>query len=42
VLVTPTLRRNRRQALAHYPNQLAHVLLSPHHSYDLDGGSAHA
>lgn len=42
MLATPTLRRNRLQALERYPNQLAHVLISPHHGYDLHGGSAHA
>lgn len=39
---TPTVRRYRLQALERYPNQLAHVLISPHHAYDLHGGRSHA
>lgn len=45
MLATHTLRRNRLQALqalTHYPNQLAHVMQSPHHGYDLHGTSARA
>lgn len=34
-------RRNRMQAIAQYPAILSHVFLTPHHDYDLVGGSHH-